>query len=87
MRILACQGMQKKILCFAISAGKTAEGVGNLSVRCIDDLVQYRDNSVIVMGVNDYTRSYCQMKEQLKKLGFLNTVDLSRLTNYFYYIY
>ena len=82
MRILACQGMQKKILCFAISAGKTAEGVGNLSVRCIDDLVQYRDNSVIVMGVNDYTRSYCQMKEQLKKLGFLNTVDLSRLTNY-----
>ncbi len=87
MRILACQGMQKKILCFAISAGKTAEGVGNLSVRCIDDLVQYRDNSVIVMGVNDYTRSYCQMKEQLKKLGFLNTVDLLRLTNYFYYIY
>lgn len=87
MRILACQGMQKKILCFAISAGKTAEGVGNLSVRCIDDLVQYKDNSVIVMGVNDYTRSYCQMKEQLKKLGFLNTVDLSRLTNYFYYIY
>ncbi len=87
MRILACQGIQKKILCFAISAGKTAEGVGNLSVRCIDDLVQYKDNSVIVMGVNDYTRSYCQMKEQLKKLGFLNTVDLSRLTNYFYYIY
>lgn len=87
MRILACQGMQKKILCFAISAGKTAEGVGNLSVRCIDDLEQYKDNSVIVMGVNDYTRSYCQMKEQLKKLGFLNTVDLSQLTNYFYYIY
>lgn len=87
MRILACQSMQEKIMCFAISAGKTAKGVGNLSVRCIDDLTQYRHNAVVVMGVNDNSKSYCQMKEQLKKLGFLNTVDLSYLTDYFYYIY
>jgi len=87
MRILACQGMQEKILCFAISAGKTAEGVGNLSVRCIDDLTQYRNNSVVVMGVSDESKAYLQMKGRLGELGFSNTVDLSRLTNYFYYIY
>jgi glycosyltransferase involved in cell wall biosynthesis len=87
MRILACQGMQDKILCFAISAGKTAKGVGNLSVMCIDDLSQYKYNSVVIMGVSDNSKSYHQMKEQLTKLGFLNVVDLSQLTNYFYYIY
>lgn len=87
MRILACQGMQKKILCFAISAGKTAKGAGNLPVRHIDDLVRYRHHSVVVMGVNDNSKSYCQMKEQLKRLGFSSTVDLSGLTDYFYYIY
>lgn len=87
MRILACQGMQDKILCFAISAGKTAKSVGNLSVMCIDDLSQYKHNSVVVMGVSDNSKSYCQMKEQLEKLGFFITVDLSQLTNYFYYIY
>lgn len=87
MRILACQGMQKKILCFAISEGKTAKNIGNLSVRYIDDLVQYRHYSVVVMGVSDGSKSYYQMKEQLDKLGFLNTIDLSQLTDYFYYLY
>lgn len=87
MRILACQGMQEKILCFAISAGKTAKGVGNLPVRCIDDLVQYRHYSVVVMGVSDGSESYHQMKGQLEKLGFLSTVDLSNLTDYFYYLF
>lgn len=87
MRVLACQGMQGKILCFAISAGKTAKGVGNLSVRCIDDLTQHRHHAVVVMGVIDHSAAYCQMKKHLKERGFFNTVDLSRLTDYFYYIY
>lgn len=87
MRILASQGMQEKILCFAISAGKAALGVGNLPVRYIDDLVQYRHDSAVVMGVSDGSKSYHQMKGQLEKLGFLNAVDLSQLTDYFYYIY
>ncbi len=87
MRILACQGMQEKILCFAISAGKSAKGVGNLPVKYMDDLVQHRQYSVVVMGVSDGSKSYHQMKEQLERLGFLNTVDLSRLTDYFYYLY
>ena len=87
MRIIACQGMQGKIKCFAVSTGKTAEGVGNLSVRCIDDLVQYKNNSVVVMGVREHSKSYYEMKEQLKILGFMNILDLSQLTNYFYYIY
>ncbi|MCM1154885.1 MAG: glycosyltransferase [Roseburia sp.] len=87
MRILACQGLQGKLLCFAVSAGKTAESVGNLSVRCIDELARYSRDSVVVMGVRDRSGSYFQMKEQLERLGFADTVDLSRLTNYFYYIY
>lgn len=88
MRILASQGMQKKILCFAISAGKAANKyIGNLSVRHIDELLQYRHYSVVVMGVSDGSESYCQMKGQLEKLGFLNIVDLSQLTDYFYYLY
>ncbi|MDE7275156.1 MAG: glycosyltransferase [Lachnospiraceae bacterium] len=87
MRILACQGMQEKIKCFAISAGKTAEGVGSLPVRCIDDLAQYKHHSVVVMGVREHSKSYCEMKERLKILGFMNAVDLSQLTDYFYYIY
>lgn len=87
MRILACQGMQEKILCFAISAGKKAEGIGNLPVRYIDDLVRYKNHCVVVMGVNNDSKSYCEMKAQLKRLDFLSTVDLPQLTNYFYYIY
>lgn len=87
MRILACQGMQGKILCFAISAGKSAPGVGNLPVRYIDDLVQYRHDSVVVMGAGEGSKSYREMKEHLEMLGFSNTVDLSQLTDYFYYIY
>lgn len=87
MRIIACQGMQKKILCFAISAGKKSNSVGNLPVRCIDDLAQYREHSVIVMGAREHTSTYCQMKEQLKKLEFLNIVDLSQLSACFYYLY
>lgn len=87
MRILACQGMQEKILCFAISAGKKAEGIGNLPVRYIDDLVRYKNHCAVVMGVNNDSKSYCEMKAQLKRLDFLSTVDLPQLTNYFYYIY
>ncbi len=87
MRILACQGMQKKILCFAISTGKVADGVGNLSVRYIEELIEYRNRSVVVMGVSDNSKSYHQMKDQLKKLHFFNTIDFSQIANYFYYIY
>lgn len=87
MRILASQGMQEKILCFAISAGRAAQGVGNLPVRYIDELVRYRQRSVVVMGAGEGSESYRQMKGQLKMLGFLNTVDLSQLTDYFYYLY
>lgn len=87
MRILACQGMQERIKCFAVSALGASEKVGVFPVRCIEELTEYRDCAVVVVGVADHSAAYHQIQERLGGLGFSNTVDLSRLTDYFYYLY
>ncbi len=87
MRILAGQGMGNKIMCFAVSEKKAAADIGVLPVHCIDDLTDYRNNSVVVMGVTDDSKSYGQIKLRLRELQFDNVINLSYLQNYFYYIY
>ena len=86
LRILSYQSVIDKVLCFAVSDKYATSYVGNIPIRCIDDLTQYKKRAVVVIGAVEQSEVYKQMRERLKELDFINTLDLYLLTHYFYYL-
>ena len=84
LRILDYQGMSHKILCFAISHENASGAVGKIPVRCINDLTEYRDRAVVVLGTMEYSKIYHPMKQRLTELKFDHVVNFHVLSQYFY---
>lgn len=86
LRIMTYQGVTDKVLCFAISDKKANGHIGIIPVRCIDELTEYRHNAVVVIGTNEYSEIYSQMRERLEELGFICTLNFYELIHYFYHL-
>lgn len=86
LRILNYQNLSSKVVCFVVSDQAAVGYVGKVSIHCIDDLTNYSQKALVVIGADEQSAVYRQMKLRLEELGFTHTLNFSMLLHYFYYV-